>query len=79
MQNFPEAIEAKRKALELLPGSPDLRFELGKVFMMAQEYEAAIPELEGVEDLPGSWKTQILLGNGARGGEHAQLLEAIRA
>jgi len=62
LQNFPEAIEAKRKALELLPGSPDLRFELGKVLVMAQEYEAAIPELEGVEkDLPGSWKTQILL------------------
>ncbi len=49
LQNFPEAIKAKRKALELLPGSPDLRFELGKVLVMAQEYEAAIPELEAVE------------------------------
>ena len=62
LQNFPEAIKAKRKALELLPGSPDLRFELGKVLVMAQEYEAAIPELEAVEaQLPASWKTQMLL------------------
>ncbi len=61
LQNFPEAIKAKRKAVELLD-SPDLHFELGKVLVMAQEYEAAIPELEAVEaQLPGSWKTQMLL------------------
>ncbi|MGB6385031.1 MAG: sulfatase-like hydrolase/transferase [Terriglobales bacterium] len=60
--NFPEAIKAKRKAVELVPDSIDLHYELGKVLMEAHEYGAAIPELEIVEaKMPGSLKTHIFL------------------
>ncbi len=60
--NFPEAVKAKRKAVELAPDSPDLHFELGNVLVRAQEFEAAIPELEGVvAEMPQSWKTRMVL------------------
>jgi arylsulfatase A-like enzyme/Flp pilus assembly protein TadD len=60
--NFPEAVKAKRKAVELMPESPDLHFELGNVLVEAQDYEAAVTELEGVEaEMPGSWKAKFLL------------------
>ncbi|MGA9931323.1 MAG: sulfatase-like hydrolase/transferase [Terriglobales bacterium] len=60
--NFPEAVKARRKAVELNPDSLDLHYEFGKVLMQAQDFEAAAPELESVEaKMPGSWKTHMLL------------------
>ncbi len=62
LRNFPEAVKAKRKAAELIPDSIDLRYELGSALLSAQDYEAAVSELEGVvAKMPGSWKTHILL------------------
>ena len=60
--NFAEAVKAKRKAVELIPDSPDLQYELGNMLLKAQDYEGAVTELEGViAKMPGSWKTHILL------------------
>ncbi len=60
--HFPEAVKAKRKAVELMPDSVNLHYELGNVLLKSHDYEGAIPELEGVEaKLPGSWKTHLLL------------------
>ncbi|MGA2981090.1 MAG: sulfatase-like hydrolase/transferase [Terriglobales bacterium] len=60
--NFAEAIKAKRKAVELAPDSPDLHFELGNVLVRAQDFEAAIPELEGVAaEMQQQWRARMLL------------------
>jgi tetratricopeptide (TPR) repeat protein len=60
--NYPEAIKARRKAVELNPDSVDMHYELGKVLMEARDYEAAVPELEQVKaKMPGSLKTHIFL------------------
>jgi arylsulfatase A-like enzyme/Tfp pilus assembly protein PilF len=60
--NFPAAVKAKRKAVELIPDALNLHYELGKALIQAKDYQAAIPELEGVvAKLPGSWKGHILL------------------
>jgi arylsulfatase A-like enzyme/predicted Zn-dependent protease len=62
LHNFPEAVKARRRSVELKPDSVNLRYELGKVLVEAQDYEAAVPELEFVvAKMPGSWKTHILL------------------
>jgi arylsulfatase A-like enzyme/cytochrome c-type biogenesis protein CcmH/NrfG len=61
--NLPEAVKAKRKAVELVPGDVNLHYELGNTLMKAQDFEGAIPELEIVTaKKPESWKTHILLG-----------------
>jgi arylsulfatase A-like enzyme/tetratricopeptide (TPR) repeat protein len=61
--NVPEAVKAKRKAVELIPDSPDLHFELGKVLMRAQDFQGAATEFEGVlAKMPDSWKSHMLLG-----------------
>jgi choline-sulfatase len=60
--NYPEAIKARRKAVELNPDSVDTRYELGKILIETRDYEAAVPELERVEAMmPGSLKTHIFL------------------
>ncbi|MGA2981092.1 MAG: sulfatase-like hydrolase/transferase [Terriglobales bacterium] len=60
--NIPEAVKAKRKAVELNPDSVNLHYELGKVLMQAADFEAAVPELEFVvAKMPGSLKTRALL------------------
>ena len=60
--NMPEAVKAKRKAVELMPDSINLHYELGEVLAKNQDFEGAIPELEMVSaKLPGSWKTRIYL------------------
>ena len=60
--NIPEALKARRKAVDLMPNSINLHYELGKVLMQARDYEAALPEFEFVvAKMPESWKTHILL------------------
>jgi choline-sulfatase len=57
-----EAVKAMRRAVELLPDSTDLHFNLGRILLQSKDYEAAIPELEGVvAKMPGSWQSHILL------------------
>jgi arylsulfatase A-like enzyme/Tfp pilus assembly protein PilF len=61
--NFAEAVKAKRKAVELMPGDVNLHYELGNTLMKARDFEGAIPELEIVTaKKPESWKTHMLLG-----------------
>jgi arylsulfatase A-like enzyme/Flp pilus assembly protein TadD len=60
--NFPEAVKAMRKSVELIPDSPDLHVLLGKVLLGSQDYEAAATELEGdAARWPASWQFDILL------------------
>jgi arylsulfatase A-like enzyme/predicted Zn-dependent protease len=62
LRNFPEAIKARRKAVELLPDSVNLHYELGKVLFEAKDYESAVPEFEFVvAKMPESGKTHIFL------------------
>jgi arylsulfatase A-like enzyme/Flp pilus assembly protein TadD len=62
LKNYPEAIKARRKAVELNPESVDTHYELGKVLIAARDYEAAVPEFEQVvAKMPGSLKTHIFL------------------
>jgi choline-sulfatase len=49
-EDFPRAVTALRKALEIDPRSTGARFLLGKNLMLTHNYEAAIPELENVID-----------------------------
>jgi arylsulfatase A-like enzyme/Tfp pilus assembly protein PilF len=60
---IPEAVKAKRKAVELNPESVNLHYELGEALMRAQDFEAAVPEFEFVlTKMPKSLKTHIFLG-----------------
>jgi arylsulfatase A-like enzyme/Flp pilus assembly protein TadD len=60
--NFPEAVKAMRKAVELIPDSSDLHVMLGKVLLGSQDYEAGVTELEGdTAKWPGSWQFDLLL------------------
>ena len=45
-QEYEKAAVALRKALEMEPDSPPAEFMLTKCLMLAQDYDAAIPELE---------------------------------
>jgi choline-sulfatase len=60
--NFPEAVKAMRKSVELIPDSPDLHEMLGKVLLGSQDYEAGLAEVEAdAAKWPTHWQFDLLL------------------